>query len=197
VGAVVDEKKHEDPKTTGRGVWNIAVELRVRAAPPLVGVEVKVNGGNRECGGDAREADRSDRQRSPVAAVEEEDRLCEPRWDRFERHLRELADDHLSEWVERSTVDSLVAACDANRVDGRLQQREHDGELPPNHTPATVRVLDDDDERLNRKVHDDHGEQRKRAEALPGEEQCDNLHSVRRHVADAEYRAKREPQLQP
>ena len=38
VGAVVEEKKHED--TTRRGVRNIAVELRVVLALPFVGIEV-------------------------------------------------------------------------------------------------------------------------------------------------------------
>jgi hypothetical protein len=33
--------------------------------------------------------------------------------------------------------------------------------------------------------------------ALPGEEHSDDLHSVRQHVADAERRADRQPQLQP
>ncbi len=159
VGAVVNEKKHEDRKTTGRGVWNIAKELWVRAAPLFAGVEVKVNSGDCERGGDAREANRSDRQRGPVAAVEEEDRLREPAWDRLERQLGALADDHLSEWVEGSTMDSLITTCDADGVDRRLQQREHDGELPPNHTPSTVRGLKDDNDRLSREVHDDHGEQ--------------------------------------
>ena len=55
VGAVVDEKKHEDIELTGRGVWNVAIELWARAALPFVGVEVKINGGNCERGGDARE----------------------------------------------------------------------------------------------------------------------------------------------
>ena len=123
--------------------------------------------------------------------------MREPSWDRLERHLGALADDHLNKWIDRSTFDLLVAACDADRVDRRLQQREHDGELPPNHTPATVRGLEDDSERLNHQVHDDHDEQRNRAKALPGEEQCDNLHSVRSHVADAERHAERQPQLQP
>ena len=41
VGAVVKEKKHEDAKMTGRGVWNIAVELGVALAPHFVGVEVE------------------------------------------------------------------------------------------------------------------------------------------------------------
>ena len=40
VGAVVEEKKHEDPKPTRRGVRNIAVELGVEVAPPFVGIEV-------------------------------------------------------------------------------------------------------------------------------------------------------------
>ena len=40
VGAVVEEKKHEDPNPTRGGVRNIAVELGVAVAPPLVGVEV-------------------------------------------------------------------------------------------------------------------------------------------------------------
>ncbi len=120
VGAVVDKKKREDDKVTGRGVWNIAKELWVLAALSFVGIEVKINAGGSERGGDAREADRSDRRRGPVAAAEEEDRLSEPPWDRLERHLRELADDHLSEWVEGSTFDSLDAACDADRVDRRL-----------------------------------------------------------------------------
>ena len=39
VGAVVEEKKHED--TTRRGVRNIAVELRVSVALHFVGIEVK------------------------------------------------------------------------------------------------------------------------------------------------------------
>ena len=56
VGAVVDEKKHEDTKMTGRGVRNIAVELWVLAAAPFVGIEVKINGGDCERSGDARSA---------------------------------------------------------------------------------------------------------------------------------------------
>ncbi len=40
VGAVVEEKKHEDPKPTHRGVRNIAVELGVELAPSFVGIEV-------------------------------------------------------------------------------------------------------------------------------------------------------------
>ena len=35
VGAVVEEKKHEDLKPTRRGVWNIAVELGMRWRFPL------------------------------------------------------------------------------------------------------------------------------------------------------------------
>ena len=53
VGAVVDEKKHEHCETTGRGVWNIAVELGVGAALSFVGIEVKINGGDCEGSGDA------------------------------------------------------------------------------------------------------------------------------------------------
>ena len=53
VGAVVDEKKHEYNKMTGRGVRNIAVELWVPAAPSFVGIEVKINGGDCEGSGDA------------------------------------------------------------------------------------------------------------------------------------------------
>ena len=41
VGVVVEEKKHEDPKPTGRGVRNIAIELGVALAPHFVGVEVE------------------------------------------------------------------------------------------------------------------------------------------------------------
>ena len=41
VGAVVEEKKHEDPNASRRGVRNIAVELVAEAAPPFVGIEVK------------------------------------------------------------------------------------------------------------------------------------------------------------
>jgi hypothetical protein len=48
VDAVVDEKKREDHKMTGRGVRNIAIELWVLAAPPFVGIEVKINGGDCE-----------------------------------------------------------------------------------------------------------------------------------------------------
>jgi hypothetical protein len=55
VGAVVEEKKREDAKLTGRGVWNVAIELGVRAALPFVGIEVEINGGNCEGSGDARE----------------------------------------------------------------------------------------------------------------------------------------------
>ena len=40
MGAVVEEKKHEDPNPTRRGVWNIAVELGVELAPAFVGIEV-------------------------------------------------------------------------------------------------------------------------------------------------------------
>ncbi len=40
VGTVVQEKKHEDPNATRRGVRNIAVELGVEVAPPFVGIEV-------------------------------------------------------------------------------------------------------------------------------------------------------------
>jgi hypothetical protein len=69
VGAVVDEKKHEGNKTTGRGVRNIAVELGVRAALSFVGIEVKINGGDCERGRDAGEADRNDRHGGPVAAI--------------------------------------------------------------------------------------------------------------------------------
>jgi hypothetical protein len=65
---VVDEKKREDRKLTGRGVRNVAVELGVLATPPFVGIEVKINGGDCKCGGDARETDRNDSQRGPVAA---------------------------------------------------------------------------------------------------------------------------------
>ncbi len=53
VGAVVDDKKHEDPKMTRRGVWNIAVELWFRTAVRFVGIEVEGNGGDCECSGDA------------------------------------------------------------------------------------------------------------------------------------------------
>ncbi len=53
VGAVVEKKKHEDPKLTGRGVWNIAKELWIRTAVSFVGVEVKIHGGDCERGGDA------------------------------------------------------------------------------------------------------------------------------------------------
>jgi hypothetical protein len=55
VRAVVDEKKSKDDKTTGRGVRNVAVELWVLAAPPFVGVEVEINGGDCERGRQARE----------------------------------------------------------------------------------------------------------------------------------------------
>ena len=48
VGAVVGEKKHEDPNMSRRGVRNIAEELGVELALPFVGIEVKRNGGN--CG---------------------------------------------------------------------------------------------------------------------------------------------------
>jgi hypothetical protein len=41
VGAVVEEKKHEDRIPSHRGAWNIAVELGVAVAPPFVGIEVK------------------------------------------------------------------------------------------------------------------------------------------------------------
>jgi hypothetical protein len=61
VGAVVEEKKREDRKTTGSGVRNIAVELWVPAALPFVGIVVKSNGGDREGGGDAGEHDRNNR----------------------------------------------------------------------------------------------------------------------------------------
>lgn len=40
VGAVVEEKKHEDPNTSRRGVRSIAVELGVAVAPLFVGIEV-------------------------------------------------------------------------------------------------------------------------------------------------------------
>ena len=40
VGAVVEEKKREDPKPTRRGVWNVAEELGVVLALPFVGIEV-------------------------------------------------------------------------------------------------------------------------------------------------------------
>ncbi len=40
VGAVVEEKKHEDPNLSRRGVRSIAVELGVAVAPPFVGIEV-------------------------------------------------------------------------------------------------------------------------------------------------------------
>jgi hypothetical protein len=126
VGAVVEEKKQEDPNPTRGGVWNIAVELGVALALSFVGIEVKSHGGDCERGGDAREADRNDRHRGPVAAIEEEDCLSESPWDRFKRHLGALADEHLGEWVHRSTCDVLVAACDADGVDRRLQQREYD-----------------------------------------------------------------------
>jgi hypothetical protein len=129
-GAVVDEKKREDRKLTGRGVWNVAIELWVLAALPFVSIQVKIHGGSGERGRDAREYDRNDRRRGPVTAVEEEERLRETRWDRLERHLGGLAEDHLNEWVEGSTFDSLVTARDSDGVDCRLQQREHDGELP-------------------------------------------------------------------
>ncbi len=41
VGAVVEEKKHEDPNTSRRGARNVAVELGVAMALPFVGIEVK------------------------------------------------------------------------------------------------------------------------------------------------------------
>ncbi|MFN9907178.1 MAG: hypothetical protein ACK56F_13845, partial [bacterium] len=126
---------------------------------------VNINGGDCKCGGDARETDRSDRQRGPVAAVEEKGHLGEPAWDRLERHLGALADDHLNEWVHRSTCDVLVAACDTDGVDRRLQQREYDGELPQNRAPVKMRGLEDDGERLTRQVHGNHGDQCKRTEA--------------------------------
>ena len=40
VGTVVQEKKHEGPNATSRGVRNIAIELGVEVAPPFVGIEV-------------------------------------------------------------------------------------------------------------------------------------------------------------
>jgi hypothetical protein len=120
VGAVVEEKKHEEPNPTRRGIRNTAVELGEALALHFVGIEVKRNGGGCECRGDAREADRNDRHRGPVAAIEEEDCLSEPPWDRLERHLGALADDHLNERVHRGTFDMLVAACDADGVDRRL-----------------------------------------------------------------------------
>jgi hypothetical protein len=40
VGAVVEEKKNEDPNLTRRSFWNIAVELGVEVSPPFVGIEV-------------------------------------------------------------------------------------------------------------------------------------------------------------
>jgi hypothetical protein len=120
VGTVIEEEKHEDPNPTRRGIRNIAVELGVEVPPPFVGIEVKRQSGGRECGGDAREAHRNDRHRGPVSAIEEEERLSEPSWDRFERHLGALADNHLDEWVNRSTFDMLCAACDADGVDRRL-----------------------------------------------------------------------------
>jgi hypothetical protein len=40
VGAVVEEKKHEDAKPTRSGVRNIAIELGVEVPPPFVGIEV-------------------------------------------------------------------------------------------------------------------------------------------------------------
>ncbi len=53
VGAVVEEKKHEDTKMTGRGVRNIAVELGVLTAVSFVRIVVKINGGDCKRGGDA------------------------------------------------------------------------------------------------------------------------------------------------
>ncbi len=81
VGAMVDEKKREDRKLTGRGVRNIAIELWVLAALPFVSIEVEINGGSGERGRDAREYYRNDRRRGPVTAVEKEERLRETRWD--------------------------------------------------------------------------------------------------------------------
>ncbi len=54
VGTVVDEKQRKYDKTTGRGAWNVAVELWVPAAPRFVGVEVEINGGDCERGRQAR-----------------------------------------------------------------------------------------------------------------------------------------------
>ncbi len=41
VGAVVEEKKQEDPNPTRGGVWNKAIELGLVLALPFVGIEVK------------------------------------------------------------------------------------------------------------------------------------------------------------
>jgi hypothetical protein len=105
--------------------------------------------------------------------------LSEPSWDRLESHLGALAEDHLNERVDRSTFDSLCAACDADGIDRRLQQGQYDGELPRYRTPPKMRGLEDDSERLSRQVRGNHGEQCKRAEALPGKEQSEVLSAQR------------------
>ena len=119
-----------------------------------------------------------------MASIEDEDRLREPSRDRLERHLDQLADNHLGKWVERRTLDSLCAAGDTGRVDPRLQEREEDAKLPQNRSRAVVRVLEGHHKRLNRQVEGNHAEQDERFRA-PGEEHSDDVVDVRGHVEDA------------